>query len=132
MAREAAWAGTLKQGVGQHFHSGTGHCCCFLSRPRDMEKAAHAFGQMPDGLLGWFSFGRPGPLPKEDKRGAPEGAAGTHGAVLTASAGCQLGCPSQELEEGCGLGSSASAFHFGALLGVWKSHSQTSRHLGLL
>lgn len=51
-------ADTLRQGVGQRFHSGTGHCCCFLSRPRDMEKAAHAFGQMPDGLLGQFGLGR--------------------------------------------------------------------------
>lgn len=51
-------ADTPRQGVGQCFHSGTGHCCCFLSRPRDMEKAAHAFGQMPDGLLGQFGLGR--------------------------------------------------------------------------
>lgn len=51
-------ADTPRQGVGQRFYSGTGHCCCFLSRPRDMEKAAHAFGQMPDGLLGQFSLGR--------------------------------------------------------------------------
>lgn len=63
----------------------------------------------------------------------PEGATLTHRVVLTVSARCRLGCPSQELEGVLEAGKhTAPAFHFEPLLGIWKSHFQISQCLGLL
>ena len=116
------------------FPPGTSRCGCFLNCPGDMEKAAHTFGQMPDGLSGQFSFGRAW-FPSEE-------AALTCVVVLAPSWPLRawgLCCPqgSSRLPLAGPGGRGAGGWETErlcstsdrALLSVWKSHFQTSLRL---